>query len=212
MRVVWNGVDPEFTPSADEAARERARARFAGGRPFLLYLGTLEPRKNVVDARRRLRAALVAGPGPARSRARRRRGLEGRAARAADRDVPFPGPDPPRRVRPPRRRPSTLYRSAEVFVYPSLAEGFGLPVVEAMACALPVVCSDTAALTEVGGDAALYAPAADVGALALAIERALEDPAERRRLREAGPRRAALFSWKTTVEQTAEVLAEAAAA
>jgi glycosyltransferase involved in cell wall biosynthesis len=80
-----------------------------------------------------------------------------------------------------------------------------------MACAVPTVASDTPALTEVGGDAALYAPAGDAGALAAAILRALDDPDTRRRLQTEGPARAALFSWKTAAAQTAAVLAEAAA-
>jgi glycosyltransferase involved in cell wall biosynthesis len=210
-RVVWNGVDPEFTPSSDAARRKAAQERYAGGRPFLLYLGTLEPRKNVgtlvaacesLWSRRSGRPDLVLAGGAgwklaplarqiARSSFRDRIHLAGYASRATALE---------------------LYRSAEAFVYPSLAEGFGLPVVEAMACGLPVVASDTAALTEVGGAAALYAPACDTAALALQIERALEDPATRRRLASEGPARAALFSWKTAAEKTAAVLAEAVAA
>ena len=211
VRVVWNGVDPEFTPSRDAAARAQTRARYAGGKPFLLYLGTLEPRKNVgelVEACERLWSARRGRPdlvlaggigwksGPlerqiARSPFREKIHLAGYAKRAMALE---------------------LYRSAEAFVYPSFVEGFGLPVVEAMACGLPVVASDAAALTEVGGEAALYAPASDAAALARQIERALEDPETRLRLETQGPARAALFSWKTTAEKTAAVLAEAAAA
>ena len=210
VRVVWNGVDPEFTPSPDAAARARTRARYAGGRPFLLYLGTLEPRKNV--------GALVAACERLWSADRRRPDLvlagglgwksgplERQIARSPFRDkIHLAGY---------ATRPMALelYRSAEAFVYPSFAEGFGLPVVEAMACALPVVASDATALTEVGGEAALYAPASDAAALARQIERALEEPETRRRLEMQGPARAALFSWKTTAEKTAAVLAEAAA-
>ncbi|MGE5276850.1 MAG: glycosyltransferase family 4 protein [Acidobacteriota bacterium] len=210
VRVVWNGVDAEFTPSTDAAARARTRARYAGGRPFLLYLGTLEPRKNVgalVAACERLWSArggrpdlvLAGGPGWKSGP------LERQIARSPFRDkIHLAGY---------ATRPMALelYRSAEAFVYPSFAEGFGLPVVEAMACALPVVASDAAALTEVGGEAALYAPASDSSALARQIERALEEPETRRRLETQGPARAALFSWKTTAEKTAAVLAEAAA-
>lgn len=211
VRVVWNGVDPGFTPSEDETARAAGRATFAGGRPFLLYLGTLEPRKNVatlVEACERLwsrdpgRPDLVLAGGAGWKSAPLARRIETSPFRERIHLVGYAS----------RATALDLYRSAEVFVYPSFAEGFGLPVAEAMACALPVVCSDTEALTEVGGDAALYAPAADAAALARAIERALEDPAERRRLRAAGPPRAALFSWRTAAEKTAGVLAEAAAA
>jgi len=210
-RVVWNGIDPEFTPSPDDAARPAVRTRYAEGRPFLLYLGTLEPRKNVgtlvaaceiLWRERRERPDLVLAGGAgwkgaslarqiARSPFREKIHLAGYAS---------------------RETALALYRSAEAFVYPSFAEGFGLPVAEAMACALPVVASDAAALTEIGGAAALYAPASDAAALARQIERALEEPETRRRLETEGPRRAALFSWRTAAEKTAAVLAEAAAA
>jgi glycosyltransferase involved in cell wall biosynthesis len=211
VRVVWNGVDPEFAPRADGAGRARARERFAAGRPYLLYLGTLEPRKNVatlVDACERLwgerqdRPDLVLAGGLGW----KSEPLERRIARSPFRNrIHAPGYAS-------REMALELYRGAEVFVYPSLSEGFGLPVVEAMACALPVVASDAAALKEVGGDAALYAPAADPAALARQIALALEEPETRRRLETAGPARAALFSWRRTAEATEAVLREAAAA
>jgi glycosyltransferase involved in cell wall biosynthesis len=211
VRVVWNGVDPEFTPSRDGLARASARARYAGGRPFLLYLGTLEPRKNVgtlitaceiLWRKRRDRPDLVLAGGAGWKAA----ALARQIALSPFRDKIHPAGYASREMA------LELYRSAEAFVYPSFAEGFGLPVIEAMACGLPVVASDAAALTEVGGTAALYAPAPDAAALALQIERALEDPETRRRLESQGPARAALFSWKATAEKTAAVLAEAAAA
>jgi alpha-1,3-rhamnosyl/mannosyltransferase len=210
VRVVWNGVDAEFTPAPDEAARESARSRYAGGRPYVLYLGTLEPRKNVetlVAAAEILWSAPGARPDLvlAGGLGWKTAALESRIARSPFRDrIHLPGYAS-------REAALALYRGAEAFVYPSHAEGFGLPVVEAMACAVPTVASDTPALTEVGGDAALYAPAGDAGALAAAILRALDDPDTRRRLQTEGPARAALFSWKTAAAQTAAVLAEAAA-
>ena len=211
VRVVWNGVDPEFTPAHDGAARSSARARYAGGRPFLLALGTLEPRKNLATLvaaceilwrGRGDRPDLVLAGGAGWKTA----ALARQIARSPFRDRIHPAGYASRAMA------LALYRSAEVFVYPSLAEGFGLPVIEAMACGLPVVASDAAALTEVGGDAALYAPASDASALARQIERALDDPETRRRLAAEGPARAAMFSWRTTAAKTAAVLAEAAAA
>jgi glycosyltransferase involved in cell wall biosynthesis len=87
-----------------------------------------------------------------------------------------------------------LYRSATMLVLPSFEEGFGLPVLEAMACGLPVVVSDRGALPEVAGDAASPIPPGDVDALAAAMERLL-DPENARRASERGRSRAARYSW-----------------
>ncbi len=211
VRVTLNGVDADFfSPADDPAARRRTRQRYSAGQPFILYLGTLEPRKNVealvvacerMWGRRRSRPDLVLAGGAgwktgslhrriARSPFRDKIHVAGYTARDAARE---------------------LYRAAEVFAYPSLAEGFGLPVLEAMACATPVVASTAEALREVGGGAALYAPPRDVEALSREIERALEDAPLRETLAAEGPRRAAQFRWDAAADATAAALAEAAA-
>ena len=99
-----------------------------------------------------------------------------------------------------------LYRHAAVFAFPSLFEGFGLPVLEAMAAGVPVVSSNAASLPEVYGDAALEFDPRDEGAMADAIRRVLEDDALARDLVERGRRNVARFSWRRTAEQTLEVL------
>ena len=212
VRVAENGVDRGFFfPADDPAARLRTRQRYADGRPFLLYLGTLEPRKNVealvvacerLWGRRRSRPDLVLAGGAGWKTA----GLHRRIARSPFRDkihvAGYAARDAARE----------LYRAAEAFVYPSLAEGFGLPVLEAMACGIPVVASTAEALVEVGGDAALYAPPRDVETLSRQIERVLEDRSLRETFAKAGPARAARFSWDATVEKTAVALAEVAEA
>jgi glycosyltransferase involved in cell wall biosynthesis len=211
VTVARNGVDSQFTPTSDAAAAERTRRRFAGGGRYILYLGTLEPRKNVETlvlacerlwARRRARPDLVLAGSPGWKAAT----LHRRIARSPFRDKIHVAGYAPRSVA------AELYRAADVFVYPSLAEGFGLPVAEAMACGIPVVASDIEALREVGGDAVRFVPPRDVAGFALEIERALEDDATRVALREAGPLRAALFTWEDAAERTATVLAEAARA
>lgn len=210
ISVARNGVDAGFTPSSDAAAAERTRRRFAEGRRYILYLGTLEPRKNVETlvaacerlwSRRRARPDLVLAGGSGWKAAP----LHRRIARSPFRDkIHLAGY---------ATRPLALdlYRAAEAFVYPSLAEGFGLPVAEALACAVPVVASDIEPLREVAGDAALFAPPADAARLEHEIERALEDPAVADALRAAGPPRAALFTWEAAAERTAEALEGAAA-
>jgi glycosyltransferase involved in cell wall biosynthesis len=210
VRVTMNGVDLAFfTPADDPVAGRRTRQRYSAGQPFILYLGTLEPRKNVealvvacerMWGRRRSRPDLVLAGGAGWKTAR----LHRRIARSPFRDkihvTGYAARDAARE----------LYRAAEVFVYPSLAEGFGLPVLEAMACGTPVVASTADALVEVGGDAALYAPPRDVEALARAIEQALEDDPLRATLAAAGLERARQFPWDAGASATAEAVAEAA--
>ncbi|TMK77769.1 MAG: glycosyltransferase family 4 protein [Actinobacteria bacterium] len=97
-----------------------------------------------------------------------------------------------------------LYREAACLVFPSLAEGFGLPVLDALVRGTPVACSNASSLPEVAGDAALYFEPTDTDAIAAAIERLLADEALRERLRAAGLSQAAKFSWARTAEGTIE--------
>jgi len=89
-----------------------------------------------------------------------------------------------------------------VFVFPSLYEGFGLPVLEAMRRGVPVACSNRSSLPEVAGDAALLFDPEDPRAITAAIERLLRDPAEAQRLRSAGREQAARFTWAATARAT----------
>jgi glycosyltransferase involved in cell wall biosynthesis len=104
-----------------------------------------------------------------------------------------------------------LYRRCAVFCYPSLGEGFGLPVLEAMAAGAPVVTSALSSLPEVGGDAAEYVDPHDVADIAAGIRRVLVEPSLRARLAAAGPKRAGEFSWASFAERTLEVLQAASA-
>ncbi|MBI2618832.1 MAG: glycosyltransferase family 4 protein [Ignavibacteriales bacterium] len=98
-----------------------------------------------------------------------------------------------------------LFACAKVFVFPSLLEGFGLPVVQAMASGIPVVASATSSIPEVAGDAVFYADVTSADALARAIHHVLTHPREAARKKAAGKRRARLFSWKQTAESTIKV-------
>jgi len=173
--------------------------------PYALYLGSNKPHKNLARlveawgiAARHLPITdcklLIAGAWDARYPEARQRAAE---LGLADKVI-FLGPvaeaDLP-----------TLYAGAMLFVFPSLYEGFGLPVLEAMACGTPVICSNVSSLPEVAGDAAIQVDPLDVDALATAIGRVLGDAALRAEMRQRGSAQAARFSWAQTAQQTLAV-------
>lgn len=172
-------------------------------RGFLLVVGTLEPRKNLprlVDAYRRLPAALQeAHPLVVTGRL----GWETGATLAA---LDALGDRAIRTGFVPDDQLALLYERCALFAYPSLGEGFGLPVLEAMAAGAPVLTSDRSSLPEVGGDAAAYCDPTDERAIASALAELLRDPARRARMAAAGPRRAAAFSWDATASTVLAVL------
>lgn len=200
--VVHSGVDPAFRlqPAADLAA---GQDRYGLTGEFILYLGTLEPRKGIdtlIEAFARLAAAglphrlVIAGrPGWSWQSL-----IDLAAARGLGDRVRFLDyvPDEDR---------ARLYGAAAVFAFPSRYEGFGLPVVEAMACGTPVVCSDAAALPEVAGGAAVLVPPDQPVVLAEAIAGVLKDPGRAADLRDRGLRRAAELTWDRTARSTLEV-------
>ncbi len=184
------GVSASFSPKPGPNERARLSARYdLGAKPYVLAVGTVQPRKNIrrlIDAMDALAdshdvtLALAGQPAWLSDPI-----LEAAAARdyvrvlgfVADEDLP------------------ALYRQAEVFAFPSLYEGFGLPPLEAMACGTPVVASNASSVPEAVGNAGLLINPRDVPALAHALERALTDGTLRGKLRERGLDRAAEFTW-----------------
>jgi glycosyltransferase involved in cell wall biosynthesis len=202
VTVTPYAADPIYRPMDREAARRAVAERFGLRGPFVLAVGVLQPRKNLP---RLIRAfgrvareaphalALVGKPGWAHEELKRAVAASGLGSR-----VKFTGYVPDADL-------PVLYNAAELFVYPSLYEGFGLPPLEAMACGTPVVTANVTSLPEVVGDAALAVDPTDELALADAIGRALTDEALRERLRTAGLAHAALFSWERTAALTLQV-------
>ena len=206
--VVPEAAAPHFVPLPPPALAA-VRARYGLVRPYVLFVGYLEPKKNLdvllaaVARLRRARAwgetelVVVGAPGWGADPARRAQalGLDGAVrfvGAAPDADLP------------------ALYGGALAFAFPSLWEGFGLPVLEAMAAGAPVVASNRGALPEVtAGAALLVEPAPEP--LADALAGLLADPALRERLRAAGLARAAAFSWERTARETLAVYRAAAA-
>jgi len=202
VEVLYAGVGENFKPSDGE----KARTRYGLPRRFILSLGTLEPRKNfvrLVRAFATVKSNLKLGNDLKLVIAGRMGWLYNGVFRAVEEcglegDVIFPGyveeEDLP-----------SLYSAAELFVYPSLYEGFGLPPLEAMACGVPVVASEAPPLPEILGDAALFFSPYDEEGMASAIERALLDDGLRRKLREKGFARSSLFSWDKSARKLLEI-------
>ena len=189
--VVPLGVGDQFRPlPAGDCERLRAELGLRG--PVVLQVSSGQPYKNDAGV---LRTAARLGDGvtlvrvgpalsPEHAALAHTLGLEGRMVQAG---VPTD------------RRLAELYGVADVLLFPSHAEGFGWPPVEAMACGIPVVASDLPVLREVAGGAALHAGADDVAGLAEAVAAVLGDPARAAELRDRGLRRAEEFNWERTV-------------
>jgi glycosyltransferase involved in cell wall biosynthesis len=195
--VVYHGVDAAFRPLP---AAQVAAFRQKQGLPerFLLFVGTLEPRKNVarlIEAYARLPAGrpplmLVGGKGWLYDEV-----LARVEALGLGDDVHLVGYVPAGDL-------PLWYNAAQIFVYPSLYEGFGLPPLEAMACGTPVVTSCTSSLPEVVGQAARLVDPTDIEALAAAIEDLLQDRTQREQLQAAGLKQAQQFTWAEAAQGT----------
>lgn len=202
--VIYCGVDERFHPQDPSAVAAFRRDK---GLPeqFVLFLGTLEPRKNIVSLLEAY-ARLVASDGgsvPALIVAGGKGWFYEDIFAAVERldltDRVILAGYVPEEEKP------LWYNTAELFVYPSLFEGFGLPPLEAMACGTPVIVSDTSSLPEVVGDAGIKVPPGNVAALADAMAAMLCDPAVRAEWKQRGLAQAARFSWRETAQQTIHV-------
>jgi len=209
--VTHNGIGSNFSPEPASAVEgQNLRQRFEIERDFILVVGSLQPRKNLVrliraysELRKRLpdfkyqlvivgRKLWLANEVFAEVNKQE----WGRdvivTGYVADEDLP------------------AFYRSASAFVYPSLFEGFGIPPLEAMACGTPVVTSNTSSLPEVAGDAALLIDPYDEQELANALLRIVKDEPLRARLRERGLAQSKKFTWRNAAEKTLQLYRETA--
>ncbi len=206
VRVVYPGVGAVFRQTPTPERIDAVRTRYGLTGPFILSVGTLEPRKNLdgtLGAYRLLRERLGDAPPLA---------LVGDAGWRLDDAATFGGAHGNwlRRLGfVPDEDLAALYAACDAFVYPSLYEGFGFPVAEALVLGAPVVTSNVSSLPEVAGDAALLVDPRSVEEIAAALTRILEDKGLAERLRAEGPRRAARFTYETCARQTVEVYREA---
>jgi len=204
LHVVYEGVQGCFQPFLPADRVEAMKKKYRINRDYLIFPCGFEPRKNVSTAIRAFhralkrlpdgyQLALVGNLSPESWRVKQciyQRGLE--------KEVLLTGYVPPEEL-------CYLYNGAKLCLFPSLHEGFGLPVLEAMACGLPVIASNDTSLPEVAGDAAVLVNPYSVEAIAEAIVRVLTDPDLQRSLKEKGLKRAALFSWDRVAGETLKV-------
>jgi glycosyltransferase involved in cell wall biosynthesis len=199
ITVIPEAADSRFRPASDEAI-DLARVSYGLPDRYLLCVGTIEPRKNLGRLLAAWEPLYLAGEAPPLVIVGRRGWLHDDFFAALERSpardgVIFPGwmldDDLP-----------AVYAAAELFLFPSIYEGFGLPVLEAMASGAPVACSNAASLPEVAGDAALLFDPHDVEAVRGALRAALSDAALRQDLRQRGFQRAMRFSWDRAADET----------
>ncbi len=194
ITVAYSGLDPRFTPERDEAAIEAIRAKYGIQRPCILAVSTIEPRKNYERLIAAFAQAMHESDGPRMLVIAGRKGwlydgvfeaveklhLGGGVKfldYVSDDELPL------------------LYKAADVLAMPSISEGFGIPVTEAMASGTPVVCSTGGSLPEIAGDAALTVDPYDVERLAAALLRLTRDASLRETLAARGLERIKAFSW-----------------
>ncbi|MEO0117361.1 MAG: glycosyltransferase family 1 protein [candidate division WOR-3 bacterium] len=198
--VIHEGVkEIFFSPEKEKILN--LRHRYGLLKPYILNVGTLEPKKNhiiLLKAFKKLKVdwdLVIIGKKGWKSESFFSTLKELKLSERVKILGYLPAEDLP-----------LFYAGAEIFVFPSLYEGFGLPVLEAMACGTPVICSNVSSLPEIGGDAVLYFNPHSVEELVSQIERLIGDSELREKLKERGIERAKKFSWQKTAEETIKVL------
>lgn len=205
IHVVYHGIDEWFHPAGDEKRWQvRNRHLQPGEKVMILHVGHCAARKNVEGALKAVTLLRQMGLtvrflqiGGTFTTAQRHL-VETLGIGEIVTQIPYvPNADLP-----------ILYAAADVFVFPSFYEGFGVPLIEAMACGTPVVCSDWELFHEVCGDAAVFADPRRPEALADAVARVLSDLALAEELRQRGLERAKMFTWRRTAEETLRIYKE----
>jgi glycosyltransferase involved in cell wall biosynthesis len=204
ISVVYNGITDAYKPVSEEL-KQITKDRYTNGRPYFVYLGAIHPRKNIltlVKAFEQFKSSHSSA---------HQLVLAGRASWHTEEvfnaitksqwkdSIHLPGYIPTTDA-------TRLVGSAEAMIYPSLYEGFGLPLVEAMACGVPVICSNVSSLPEVAGNAALLFEPQNVDQLAYQMKSVAIEESLRKELITSGHERSKFFSWDKAAEQVYEIL------
>ena len=204
-----NGISEEYQPVSDPILLETCRRKHNLPGDFILYVGLVEPRKNLQLLLKAYANLLGDGKCPALVIVGRLGWMYKEVLDLIDSlkisdNVHFTGYIPAQDL-------PIVYNLAQVFVYPSIYEGFGFPPLEAMACGTPVITTDVSAMSDYVGDAGLLVPPQDEEALSIAIRRILNDQILRQQLSDKGRKKASTFTWKRTAQATLDVYQRVAA-
>lgn len=209
IRVIHNGIDRSFRPMEDGAMIEVVKAKYGIRGHYFLFVGNIEPKKNIESL---LRACVLLRRS---TNFRYPLLIVGKKALGfksvwkivqdlqAEKETIFTDVVDNNEL-------PYLYSGAEIFIFPSLFEGFGMPVIEAMACGTPVVASNRSSIPEIAGDAALLVDPLNIDGIAEAMYNLLSDQYLKKRLVEKGLKRAMAFSWEKAVRETLELYREVA--
>lgn len=204
LHLIGYGVDQFFSPADDPGEGAQTRSLFAGRRPYILHLGTLEPRKGLltlIKAWDRLQEIMPTAPDLVLAGGK---GWDtGPLVERIDRSPNSARIHLPGYVT--RNQARALMRHTEAFVLASEAEGFGLPLAEAIACGAPCIASDIPSLRESGADAALFTPVGDCDSLAQALVQTLE-PETAVAMRNASTARGSALAWDPIIDQWRELI------
>lgn len=205
IEVIYGAADEIYHPIEDPEILKQVRAKYKIPHKFILFVGIIEPRKNI--------ARLIQAFSILKKKFEHKLVIVGRKGWLYDEifaqvrrshlgeEVIFTGYVP-------REDLPALYSATELFIYPSLYEGFGLPPLEAMACGTPVITSNVSSLPEVMGEAGILIDPNNVDELSRAIDSVLSDENLREELREKGLRQAKKFSWERCAQETIKVYQE----
>jgi glycosyltransferase involved in cell wall biosynthesis len=206
--VVYHGVRPEYRPSDPKAAAGYVAGKYHVSEKYICTVGTIQPRKNLLTLLRAIKILAQRGCLQHQLVVVGAKGWKESAVWTTVKELGLTQGEVRFLGFVPDEDMPTIYSGAEVFVFPSMYEGFGLPLVEAMACGVPMVASEAPPAPELVGDAALLVPPLDPEAFAGAIARITSEPELRATLVAKGLDRAGTFRWDTAAQGTLRVLAE----